>query len=143
MQLGKTLIWTRRWEAAVYRHAATWHGMVRTCPIRKCRRDGYCTGPMLVVEGAATRLAGPDSGPDSDELLMPLCHFYTGARNRHRAAKTFADVVSRARADNGHAVFVPDRALAARRYRRYAWPNLEESDDVAPATGLECLAKDC
>ena len=69
----------------VLRYAATGLKLPSTCAIRKCRRDGSCTGPMLYPDLAAGRFLPARPGNDLS-TIGPLCCFGLDEAGRDRVA---------------------------------------------------------
>jgi hypothetical protein len=105
----------------VLRFAATGFDLHRTCRIRKCRRDGGCTGPLLRHDAAAARFvaARPE---DAIGEIGPLCCFALDEAGRGHVAAASERVLARLGAAPGVRFPEETRTIAARDWSAFSCP---------------------
>lgn len=109
-------------------------GVPQICPLRKCRRDGTCTGPLVIKDPAGLcRLAGEEEVLASDRVLTPACIIWIGESWEAVEGPFFRR--SRIYFRRGiREVLLPLRAIGARKWGRVElWSEAEGGQDgVAP-----------
>jgi hypothetical protein len=104
--------------SAILRNGLTGERAPEACPVRKCRRDGVCSGPLAAATGEHVRLAtGPDDA-GSDIIPIPVCWF---ALSQAQMARIRTEAVDTLRTLDRHldaTVIETTRALSGRRWKR-------------------------
>lgn len=59
--------------SAILRNCLSYEGVQEYCPVRKCRRDGFCSGPLASVRGAHVQLATGCDDACGDSPPVPVC----------------------------------------------------------------------
>lgn len=120
-----------RITATVLRIAATGFDLHRTCRIRKCRRDGGCTGPLLHYEAATVQFvaARPD---DVDGEIGPLCCFALDESGRSHLAAVLERVFGQLDAAPWARLPEETRAIAARDWSGFSCPAQSEPAEEKP-----------
>lgn len=129
-----------RFVATVLRFTTTRFGLHRTCRIRKCRRDGGCTGPMLRDDPDIAHFvaARPD---DPAHAIAPLCCWALDRQGRERVAGTVDRVLDRLE-EKPWAPFPEEtRAIAARDWTGHAIPQAAEPLEEKPLSSPPLCAK--
>jgi len=110
-----------RWAPATLRHCLNAEHAHIHCPLRKCRRDGCCSGPLVAVDEArALRLAPADIAEvRADELLMPFCFNTLPHDMQSRAALAYEANVKTLLADPKATVEEPSRAIGGRTWKKF------------------------
>ena len=108
-----------RCVAAVFRHCLSGQDAARRCPVRKCRRDGLCAGPIVRCGDHGLCLGRADASDTvSDELPVPVCYFHLTRQTRRRVDQAYATQI-RAMVHAPDTTMVEStRTIAARRWRR-------------------------
>ena len=121
-----------RLARAVLRNCATRYRLPRTCAIRKCRRDGACTGPLLRYDEAGRRFCL--AAADGSDAIAPLCYIMLDHGWRDVLSKTQAGIIERIAHRPGIVVPEKTRTIAARRWRSFSIPAaVPDADDPPPA----------
>jgi hypothetical protein len=108
-----------RWAPAVLRNCLSYEYAPLDCPIRKCRRDGFCTGPLIARHDGTIRLAPADgAGAPPHATLVPACFVHVPDTVRARVTKACAANVNALLDAPGATVIETTRAIASRRWRR-------------------------
>jgi hypothetical protein len=77
MKLYVTLHGPDRCSAAALRNCLSYELAPIDCPVRKCRRDGLCTGPLVLRDGGGDRLARHDAADIArGTRFAPLCYWH-------------------------------------------------------------------
>ena len=108
-----------RLSAAVLRHAATGLGLHAGCRIRKCRRDGGCTGPLLRHDAGTARFVAARPG-DAVGETAPLCCLALDPAGRGRVASLAARILGRLEAAPRVRFPEDTRAMAARDWSAFS-----------------------
>ena len=120
MKLSVTKETVARATAALLRNCLTRHHAPRACPVRKCRRDGLCSGPLFpAAEGGGGRLARPDAAdvaPGGN--AAPICYLHIPKPMLARVDKALGAAVRAIAAAPGLEVAEATRTITARRWRR-------------------------
>jgi hypothetical protein len=108
------------WAPAMLRQCLNAELAHTGCPLRKCRRDGCCSGPLVALDEARTlRLAPADiAGVRDDETLMPFCFNTLPHNMQGRAALAYEANVKTLLADPRATVEEPARTIGARRWKK-------------------------
>ena len=119
MKLSVTKDTIARVSAAMLRNCLTQHHAPLACPVRKCRRDGICSGPLFTeADGDGYRLACPDAADVAPGgTAAPICYLHVPAPVLDRVDKAFGADIN-AMAAPGIAVVEATRVITARRWRR-------------------------
>ncbi|MBX9458199.1 MAG: hypothetical protein KL863_20400 [Rhizobium sp.] len=141
MKLSATAENYDRWSAAVLRNCLAYALAPLDCPIRKCRRDGLCSGPLVATEAGRARLAPADGdGTRPDAAAVPICYVTLDEAVRDMVTRVCAAHHRELRAQPGATVIETTRVIASRRWRRLDWIAAEDGsdagteDDAAPET---------
>lgn len=119
MKLPATAATLPRWAPTVLREALAGADVPRRCPVRKCRRDGACTGPLVDLVDGVGRLAPPDGMPTvSGEVPAPVCYLGVEETVRAEVDEAYLTRLRALVATPGASLAVAPRAIAARRWRR-------------------------
>lgn len=59
--------------SAILRNCLTYERAPQHCPVRKCRRDGCCSGPLASVRAADVPLADGPGDTGGDGMAVPVC----------------------------------------------------------------------
>ena len=109
------------WAPAMLRHCLNAEQAQIQCPLRKCRRDGCCSGPLVAMDEArALRLAPADiAGVRADELLMPFCFNTLPHDMQRRAALAYEANVKTLMADPKATVEEYTRTIGGRTWKKF------------------------
>jgi hypothetical protein len=109
------------WAPAMLRQCLNAEFAHVRCPLRKCRRDGCCTGPLVAMDEArALRLAPADiAGVRADETLMPFCFNTLPHAMQVRAALAYQANVKALLADPKGVVKEPSRTIGAQAWKKF------------------------
>ena len=110
-----------RTTASALRFAAGAFALPGRCRIRKCRRDGGCTGPLTRYDAATARFVAARPGDTVDEIA-PLCCFAMEAAGRDCLAAAVERALARLSDVPGATFPEKTRALAARDWSRFCLP---------------------
>jgi hypothetical protein len=89
------------------------------CPIRKCRRDGVCSGPLIADLDGTIRLAPADAADvPRDAMLAPVCYLHIPEAGLARVDKAYSDTLRNLVDQPGARVVESTRVIASRRWRR-------------------------
>jgi hypothetical protein len=120
MKLSVTKETVARATAALLRNCLTRHHAPRACPVRKCRRDGLCSGPLFTAaDGDGCRLARPDAADVAPgRNAAPICYLHIPKPLRIRVDKALATAVRKVVATPGLEIAEATRTITSRRWRR-------------------------
>jgi hypothetical protein len=118
-----------RLTLAILRACATGLRLHETCTIRKCRRDGGCSGPMLHHDADTQRYV-PARPSDDSRHCAPLCCLALDGPVRHEVAAIQKRLLQRIAGRPGQVFLEETRAIAARSWRAIAIAD----DGGAPAS---------
>ena len=109
-----------RIRAAVLRNCLSYECAPLDCPVRKCRRDGLCAGPLVALdEGGRHRLVRSDAADiASGDGYAPVCYNFVAEDVRTRVFQAHGASLRALAAEPGAYVVETTRILAARRWRR-------------------------
>lgn len=108
-----------RVTAAMLRNCLTTADVPPECPIRKCRRDGLCAGPLVRATGDGWRLARADAADvASDDLAAPLCYMHLTDAVRDQILEAYAAAISVIREERDTDIVETTRVLSSRSWRR-------------------------
>ena len=120
MKLSVTKETVARATAALLRNCLTQHHAPRACPVRKCRRDGICSGPLFTqADGEGCRLARPDAAdvaPGGN--AAPICCLHIPEPLLARVDEALGAAVHATVATPGLEVAEATRTITSRRWRR-------------------------
>jgi hypothetical protein len=102
-----------RLAGVILRACATNFRLHETCAIRKCRRDGGCTGPMLRCEADGSGFV-PALSSDDPEECAPFCCLALPGPVRQQVAGMQQRAVQQVAGRPGHVYPEETRAIAAR-----------------------------
>jgi len=88
------------------------------CPVRKCRRDGVCSGPLACVTGEHIRLAAGPADAGSEALPVPVCWFSLTTSQIDRVRTALVATLRTLDRDPAATVIETTRTIAARRWKR-------------------------
>lgn len=110
----------RHWAPALLRNGLTAECAHAICPVRKCRRDGCCSGPLIAdADDNVRRLAPADRGAlRADEALIPACFRLLPHAAQGRVALAYAAGIAALRARPGAIVVEPARATGVRIWKK-------------------------
>lgn len=103
--------------AAMLRLAMTEFGMPHECPIRKCRRDGSCTGPLLSRDRktqALTIVADPRLS--HTDVNPPICRFLRTESEQLRITQRIGEMTKAVGDNPDMPVIEAGRAVGARKW---------------------------
>ena len=104
--------------AAILRNCLTSEHAPLDCPVRKCRRDGCCSGPLAAVSDGQVRLAtGPDDS-GSDTIPIPVCWFALSEGQMANIRIAAVSNISMLDCQPAATVAETTRAICARRFKR-------------------------
>jgi len=115
--------------AATMRNCLTRERAPQACPVRKCRRDGCCTGPLVCLRDEQIQLAPGPGVIGSGSLPLPICWL---ALTDAQEASIRTALCSHLRALDRHVdstVVETTRALSGRRWKRLL-PLAEDGADA-------------
>ncbi|UVC09306.1 hypothetical protein IHQ71_01350 [Rhizobium sp. TH2] len=109
------------WAPAMLRQCLNAEFAHIRCPLRKCRRDGCCTGPLVAMDDTrALRLAPMDiTRVRADETLMPFCFNTLPHDMQSRAALAYEANVKTLLADPQATVEEATRTIGARSWKKF------------------------
>ena len=109
-----------RCYAAALRNCLSYEYAPLACPVRKCRRDGFCAGPLIAEDGdGRRRLVRADAaGVMLGQGFAPVCYLHIDKDVTARVRKAYGATVRALDAEPGAEVIETTRVLAARRWRR-------------------------
>lgn len=125
-----------RWTAAVLRNCLAYAGAPLDCPIRKCRRDGFCSGPLVASEAGRARLSPADGiciRPDA--ATLPICYAVIDEAVRAMVFRACNAHFRALAAEPGATVIETTRVIASRRWRRLEWVAEEGGAEDVGANG--------
>lgn len=107
------------WAPAVLRHLAVAELSHDGCPVRQCRRNGWCTGP-LVLDGPDGAGLAPQDKKDirASEALVPVCFYSLPEESQRRVSELYVANLEALRADPQACVVEPARTIRARRWKK-------------------------
>ena len=119
MKLPVTKETLARVGAALLRNCLTQHHAPHICPVRKCRRDGICSGPLFAkADGGGCRLACADAADVAPGgTVAPICYLHVPEPVLARVDEAYHAGI-RAMAEPGAVVVEASRVITARRWRR-------------------------
>lgn len=103
---------------ALLRNGMTGENAPDTCPVRKCRRDGCCSGPLACVTGEHIRLAAGPADAGSEALPVPVCWFSLATSQIGNVRMALVSGIRTLDRDPAATVIETTRTLAARRWKR-------------------------
>jgi hypothetical protein len=108
------------WAPALLRHCTVAERVHIECPVRKCRRDGWCTGPLVMIHGDDMPcLAPPErSAVPPGATLIPVCFFCLPDDSHQRVEAAYLAGAKARPDDSGATVTEPTRATGARRWKK-------------------------
>ena len=119
MKLYVTLHGPDRCSAAALRNCLSYELAPIHCPVRKCRRDGVCSGPLVLCDDTGRRLARRDAADITPSTgFAPLCYWHVPAALAAHVHKIHVSHCRAHRASFAASTFETTRAIASRRWRR-------------------------
>jgi hypothetical protein len=107
------------WAPAVLRHLAVAELAPEVCPVRQCRRNGWCTGPLVLDGDDGADLAPPDrTDIRAGEALVPVCFYSLPAETQQRVSELYIANIEALRADPDARIVEPARTIFARRWKK-------------------------
>lgn len=121
MKLPATAQTASRCVAALLRNALSYRRTPLACPVRKCRRDGFCSGPLVVPGKSGNRLVAADASDCSEgQMAVPLCFLLHETSDQEDLVRiALSDFRCCASSADGW-VMETSRTLSSRRFRRLA-----------------------
>jgi hypothetical protein len=106
--------------AAALRNCLSYECAPLACPVRKCRRDGFCAGPLVCEDSDGRRRLAPADADDiaPDQGFAPICYLHIAREVKARVNKAYDATFRAFDAEPGAEVIETTRVLAARRWRR-------------------------
>ena len=106
--------------AAALRNCLSYECAPLACPVRKCRRDGFCAGPLVSEDGdGRRRLARADAADVAPgQRFAPVCYLHVAEDVKARVNKAYGASFRAFDAEPDAEVIETTRVLAARRWRR-------------------------
>lgn len=104
--------------SAILRNCLTGERAPDVCPVRKCRRDGVCSGPLACVTGEHIRLAAGPADAGSEALPVPVCWFSLTTSQIDRVRTALISGIRTLDRDPAATVIETTRTIAARRWKR-------------------------
>ncbi|MDB5555062.1 MAG: hypothetical protein JWL86_5046 [Rhizobium sp.] len=98
------------------------------CPIRKCRRDGFCSGPLVASDGGGMIVLGDNLGDRAAGTGMPACHLMGDDAERERLLEAMRELARQVGESESGTMWETTRVIASRRWRK-----IEFADMVASA----------
>jgi hypothetical protein len=129
-----------RTNAVLLRHAATGIGLAGGCTIRKCRRDGGCTGPLMRYDAASAHFV-PGGPGDEIDAIAPLCCFALDETGRDRIAFIVEDIMKWLERMPEARHKEATRAIAARDWSTFAIATPAEMPAEKPLSSHPLCAK--
>ena len=102
---------------AFARAASRQIGLSRICAIRKCRRDGFCSGPLVVATDDDLRIAPDNFGVDGVRAV-PLCHLCGDDAEREELLRVMAELSRQVAGSVQGTMWETTCQIASRRWRR-------------------------
>jgi hypothetical protein len=107
------------WAPAVLRHLAVAELSHDGCPVRQCRRNGWCTGPLVLDGPDSAGLAPPDRKDiRAGEALVPVCFYSLPEESQRRVSELYVANLEALRADPDACVVEPARTIRARGWKK-------------------------
>ena len=116
---------------AFARAASRQLGLCRICSIRKCRRDGFCSGPLVVATDDDLRIAPDNFGVDGVRAV-PLCHLCGDDAERKELLRVMAELSRQVAGSVQGTMWETTRQIASRRWRRITPADGGEAVTAAP-----------
>jgi len=126
MKLHPSKISRARRLAAFARAASSQLELCTICPIRKCRRDGVCSGPLLATGGDGIVIVGDNLGDRIVGTGMPACHLMGEDDEREELLEVMRELAHRVEESEDGIIRETTRVIASRRWRK-----IEFADVVA------------
>ena len=114
--------------AAFARAASRQLELCAICPIRKCRRDGFCSGPLLEVNGGGMVIVSDNLGDRAAGTGMPACHLMGDDAEREQLLEVMRALARQVEESENGIICETTRVIRARRWRK-----IEFADVVARA----------
>lgn len=110
----------KRCYAAALRNCLSYEYAPLACPVRKCRRDGFCAGPLIAeTDDGRHRLARADAADvAAGRRFAPVCYLHVAEDVKARVDRAQAAAFRALDTEPGHEVIETTRVLVARRWRR-------------------------
>ena len=111
------------WLPALFRRQITDAGLHGGCPVRKCRRDRQCSGPLVRNRGETLTLLAECEGLEAarthqpDDLEVTLCWFSMTEAEQSRVASAYRSESIRLIKQADGTVTEATRTLRGRRWR--------------------------
>ena len=119
MKLPLTPQTVRRCIAALFRNAMTYRRAPVNCRLRKCRRDGFCTGPLLACSDAGYRLCASDASDCGGDLTaVPVCFAWCAEAEQQPVVDVVMAELRRLKTTPGDWVLETSRTIFSRRWRK-------------------------
>ena len=120
-----------RWVAAFARAASRQLELCTICPIRKCRRDGFCSGPLLAAEGGGMIIVSDNLGDRAAGTGMPACHLMGDDAERKQLLEAMRDLARQAGESENGTMWETTRVIASRRWRRFEFADMAASPEAS------------
>jgi hypothetical protein len=130
---------TQTVHAATLREYISANGLHRRCGIRKCRRDGQCTGPIYGVSRATSELfliAREEIEADSHIGALPVCAMSLNKEEISAISEYLDGRRAQVERQPGLTVISPDRTIAARAWSSFAGIMPMPASEQPPLTPL-------
>ena len=104
--------------SAILRNCLTYEGVQEYCPVRKCRRDGFCSGPLASVRGAHVQLAAGSDDTCGDCPPVPVCWLTLTENESANVEMAFGANIRALDRDLTSTVMETTRTIFGRRWKR-------------------------
>lgn len=131
---------TFRTHSVLLRYAATRMGLAGGCTIRKCRRDGGCTGPLMRYDAASAHFV-PGRPGDAIDAIAPLCCFALDETGRDGIAFIVERIMKRLERMPEALHKEATRAIAARDWSHFGIATPAEAPAEKPLSTQPLCAK--
>lgn len=119
MKLYVSLHGFDRCSAAALRNCLSYELAPIHCPVRKCRRDGVCSGPLAFSDAAGWRLSPHDvAGIPAGTGFAPLCYWHLPPGVAKHVRDILAAHCREHDASFAASTFETTRAIKSRSWRR-------------------------
>lgn len=103
---------------ATLRNCITYENSPYDCPVRKCRRDGCCSGPLARDTDGHIRLAAAPDDPGNATVPVPLCWFSLSESQLKNVRMALGAGIRALDRQPAPTVIETTRAIGGRRWKR-------------------------